>query len=115
MPAHKLCEYSLSFKFADVSTAESQYLVVPFSGHVKSVYTALEGAITGADVDVVVTANGVACGTIVIANTSSAAGDIDSISCDVPIVAGQSMLFALDGTSTGAQSLGVTVVIDRAV
>lgn len=113
MAAHDLAEYALYSKITDISTAESVYVTVPFTGRVVAVYSALEGAITVADADIVVTANGVACGTITIATASSAAGDIDSISCDVDINAGETMLFAADGGSTDAQSVGLTAIIDR--
>ena len=113
MAAHDLAEYALSTKLDDASTAETVFLTVPFGGTLKAVYTALEGAISGADADVVVTANGVAAGTITIANSGSAAGDVDSIACAVPVPAGSVLKFAGDGASTGAQSVGIVAVIDR--
>lgn len=65
---------------ADVSADSSAYLIPGFAGKIKSVKTVLGVAITGADAVVVtkINATAVTGGSITIANTSSAAGDVDS-------------------------------------
>ena len=100
-------------KLTDASTAEIVYLVVPHGGTLKAVYSALEGAISGADATITVDANGVEVGTITIANSGSAAGDIDSFTCAQPVPAGTLLKFDGGGESTGAQSVGITAIIDR--
>lgn len=101
---------------ASVSTAETVYLPIIHSGTVSKVVTVLEGAITGGDA-IITPKNsaGSSMGTITIANASSAAGDVDTLSpaSNNTVSADSFMTVETDGGSTGAQKLWVTVVVDR--
>jgi hypothetical protein len=68
----------------DVSTSSSAYVVTPIKGHVESVWTVRENAITGADATITVKlADGTSIGTATLANSGSAAGDRDQVTFSV--------------------------------
>lgn len=106
---------SVPFRIADVSTAETLYIPVTdnMAGKIVQVKTCLGGAISGADTKVTVSVNSTALGTIVIANTSSAAGDLDTLDITSPtagyIKVGDYIKIAGDGGSTDAAA-GVGVI-----
>lgn len=102
----------LTTSFTDVSTAEIVYLVVPFTGTLTNVYTALQLAITGADSIVTVKNNaGSSAGTITVAFSGSAPGDIDTLAPSVnnTFTSGQIMTITTDGASSTASRLFVTL------
>jgi hypothetical protein len=70
---------ALTVTMADVSAAASVWVVSPWDGYIKEIYSVINGAITGADAAITVEIGGVAVtgATITIANASSAAGDVD--------------------------------------
>ena len=113
MAQHKVSQYPLSAKITNVSAAQIIFVPVPFSGRLTLVYSALLGAITGADSTITVDAGSVEVGDLVIANTSSAAGDVDSLVADDVVSAGDTIKLDCDGGSTGAQSATITMIIDR--
>ena len=101
---------------ADVSTAET--LLIPVTanmvGELKQVKTCLGGAITVADTKVIVSKNTTALGTITVAYTSSAAGDIDTLDlAGVYLSVGDYIKIAGDGGSTDAARLGIAIDIMR--
>ena len=70
----------ITVHFDDLSSSEDIYVPIPFAGTVSRITTVLEGAISGGDVTVTVkdsSANSM--GTITIAHSGSAAGDVDSL------------------------------------
>ena len=96
----------------DVSTAGTVYIVFPFAVTINKIRTVLGGAITGADSVITVrNHSGGSMGTLTIANSGSAAGDIDSLnpSSNNTIAADNKMSIETDGASTGAQKLYITV------
>lgn len=104
----------LNYTIADVSTAETILVYVPYTGVVTGVYSVLEGAISAADATVTLkTSADAAMASLTIANASSAAGDIDSDTSisNSSVTAGTYLKLATDGGSTGAQRLWVTVVM----
>lgn len=107
----------LAATIADVSTASSIYIPAPFAGTITKIYTALQGAIAGADSIISTTINGVAVtgGNITVAFTGSAAGDIDSStpSAANTFTEGQVIRVITDGGSTNAVALTVTLVCTR--
>ena len=112
-----LNDYFLSVKMADVSTAGSVYVVAPDAGKIIKISSVLGGAITTADAEITTEINGTAVtgGAITIANTSSAAGDVDS---SEPTAANTveedgTIEMITDGGSTGTAKLLVTFVIRR--
>lgn len=108
----------IPLKINDISTPET--VVMPITTHnegqLMRVTTCISGAISGADSLVVVSKNGTVLsgGTITIANTASAAGDIDYKDFDnVFVKAGDYLAFAGGGESTGTIACGIIVDIAR--
>lgn len=102
----------------DISTAQTLILpITPHSeGQLMRVTTCIGGAISGADSLVVISKNGAVLsgGTITIANTSSAAGDIDYADFgNVFVKSGDYLTFAGGGESTGTATCGIIVDIAR--
>ena len=110
-----LNDYFLTCQIADVSTAGQVYVAVPDDGKIIKVMSALNGAISGADADLTVkTAQGTA-GTITIAQSGSAAGDVDTVepSANNYVKEGEAIEIETDGASTGAQGVAVTIIVRR--
>lgn len=94
----------LTGQWADISAADSSWTVAPVAGKITNVWTVLDGAITGADSNVTVEIGGVAVtgAAIVVANSGSAAGDVDNA---VPtaantVAAGDKIAVKTDGASS---------------
>ena len=103
-----------SVKITDVGTAET--IIVPITEHNEGQLLrathALGAAISGDDSKIIIGKNGTALtnGTIVVAYTSSAAGDIDyNDFSNVFVKAGDYVTIANGGQSTGA-AVGVVVL-----
>ena len=108
--------YTLCSHINDVSVADSVYIPVPYAGRVVRVVTVLEGSIAGAN-DTITVRNtaGLSMGTLTITQVGSAAGDVDVLN---PVsnntVADNSFVRVdTDGASSSAQTLHITVVIER--
>ena len=104
------------FSTADAGTAAT--LCIPVTEHIRGqivrVTTCLGGAISGADSKVVVSKNATVLGTITIAYTSSAAGDIDYLDiAGVELSVGDFITIANGGESTGVAILSGTIDIVR--
>lgn len=98
----------------DVSTAATIYIPVPFACTVEKVYSALGAVITGADSTVTVkNASGTSMGTLTVAYSGSAAGDIDSLTptTNNTIAAGAKIQIDTDGGSTGTAKLYITIYV----
>ena len=105
---------ALTDRLADVSTAGQIYVACPYAGQVTKVTSVLNGAITGADADLTVKDNaGSSMGTITIANSGSAAGDVDTLSpsSNNDVVPGDLIEIETDGASTNAVSVGLMIEI----
>ena len=98
----------------DVSTPATVYIPIPFACTVNKVLTVLGGAVTVAD-SVVTCKNsaGSSMGTLTIAYSGSAAGDIDSLvpTSNNTFSADSKMQIDTDGASTTAAKLYVTVYV----
>lgn len=99
-------------KITDVGTAET--IVIPITdsleGQIKRATHCLGAAISGADSKIIISKNGTALGTIVVAYTSSAAGDIDFLDFGSTYVkTGDYITIANGGESTGA-AVGFMVI-----
>ncbi len=70
----------LSVELADISTAGQKYVAPGFKGKIVRAYSVINGAITTGDAELTLKISGTAvtAGTITIANSGSAAGDLDS-------------------------------------
>jgi len=80
MPQDPVNWRALTVTMADVSAPSSVWVVSPWNGYIKEIYTVINEAITGADTVITVEIGGVEVtgSSITIANGSSAAGDVDS-------------------------------------
>lgn len=101
---------------ADVSTAGQIYVTPGFSGKIKNAYTALNGAIGTADAVLTLKIGGTAVtgGTITIAYTSSAAGDVDSCTPTAAntFTASQAIEIETDGASSNTVAVMVTLELE---
>lgn len=98
----------------DVSTAATVYIAVPFDCTVEKVVSVLGNAITVADSTVTVkNAAGSSMGTLTIAYTGSAAGDIDTLTpvSNNTISANSRVQIDTDGGSTTTAKLYVTIYV----
>ena len=112
-----LNDYFITAEIEDISTASSTFVAIPDGGKVVKIITALQGAISGGDAAITFEIGGTAItgGGITVANSGSAAGDIDTAepTADNQVEEGGSIEMITDGGSTGAKKLGVTFVIRR--
>jgi hypothetical protein len=109
-------QYTINTFIADVSSSETVYVPIPYSGTVVKVVSVLEGAITVADATVTVSNSSAASmGTLTIAYTSSAAGDVDTLApaSNNTVTDNDYITIATDGGSTDAQKLWLTIVVER--
>jgi hypothetical protein len=110
-----LNDYFIYGKIEDVSTAGQIYIPVPDDGQIIKVITALNGAIATADATLTVkTAEGTA-GTITIANSGSAAGDVDSLepTSNNNVLEDGTIEIETDGASTNTISVDIVVIVRR--
>lgn len=102
---------------ADVSTASSTYFVPNFPGTITKIQTVLHGAIATADAALTayVAATPITTGTITVAYSGSAAGDVDSTTPTGAntITASQAFRIATDGASTNTVPLTISVSVKR--
>jgi hypothetical protein len=109
-------QYTLTAVIADVSTAETVYVAVPYSGNVVRVTSVLEGAISIADATITVSDNASnSMGTLTITQSGSAAGDVDTLTpaSNQDVTDNDYITIATDGASSSANKLWLTIVIER--
>jgi hypothetical protein len=110
-------KYMVFAEIADVSTADSTRIPCPVACTLTRVTTILGATITGADATITVTnSTGPATvGTITVANSGSAEGDIDSLtaSSNNTFSAGTYVKVATDGASTNTAKLGIFLEFTR--
>jgi hypothetical protein len=100
----------------DVSTAETIYIPIANAGTVAKVVTVLEGAIATADATLTAkNAAGTSMGTITVAYSGSAAGDVDTLApvSNNTVAANDAITIETDGASTTAQRIFFTITVDR--
>jgi hypothetical protein len=103
--------------FTDVSAATSLWVHPGFRGKLKQISSVLHGAITGADANITVEIGGTAVtgAALVIANASSAAGDIDGpaiASALNSFTEAQALEVITDGASSTTMPLTVTLWLE---
>ena len=112
-----LNDYFLTSTIADISTASSTFVPVPDGGKVIKIITALQGAIGTANGGITFEIGGTAVtgGAITVANSGSAAGDVDTAEPTAAnvVLENGTIEMITDGGSTGAKKLNVTFVIRR--
>jgi hypothetical protein len=101
---------------ADISTAGQIYVAPGFNGRIRKAFSALNGAITGADSVLTLKINGTAVtgGTMTVANSGSAAGDVDSCTPSGANVfdADDAVEIETDGASTGTVATTITLELE---
>ena len=100
----------------DVSTAETVYIPIPFAGTISKVTSVLTNAITVADSTVTIkNSSGTTMGTITVAFSGSAAGDVDTNSSltNNTVSADTYITIETNGNSNTASKLWLAVVLDR--
>lgn len=111
-----LVELSLEGYIENVSSASTVYVPIPFSGTVVKVVTVLEHSIGSADATITVSnAAAASMGTITVAFTGSAAGDVDTLvpSSNNTVTAESFITIATDGASVNTAALRFVVIMDR--
>ncbi len=106
---------ALTVNLPDISTAKSVWVVAPFDGLIETIYSVIDGAITGADCGLTAEIGGtlVTNSAITITQSGSAAGDVDSStpSAANTVTAGQAIEVISDGLSTTNVDATITLVI----
>ena len=112
-----LNDYFVYGEIADISTASSTFVAVPDGGKIIKIATALQGAISGGDAAITFELGGTAVtgGAITVANSGSAAGDVDTAEPTAAndVLENGTIEMITDGASSGAKKLVVTFVIRR--
>lgn len=106
----------VTVELADVSTAGQRHVAPGFNGKIVKATSCLGGAITGANAGLTLKIDGTAVtgGTIAIAQSGSAAGDVDScIPTGANIFTSTSQVeVETDGASTGTQPVVVVLEVE---
>jgi len=100
----------------DVSTAETVYVPIPFAGEISKVTSVLSNAITVADSVVTIrNSAGTSMGTMTIAHSGSAAGDVDTNAslANNTVAADSFITIATNGASNTHAKLWLAVVLER--
>lgn len=119
LPANRpLSEASVAAYLADLSTASSAFVVSPWRGKITRVYSVIANAITGADSVWTVEVNGTAVTglSVTVANSGSAAGDVDSAEptgSDHFVNEGDVIEFVSSGASSTTCPTTFVAVIER--
>lgn len=103
---------------ADISTAGQIYIVSPVTGVVKAVYGVLNGTIDTADSVLTIKTAAGTVGTITVAYSGSAAGDVDSLTSglsNTAITKGAAIEIETGGQSGQTISEFITVVVTPSV
>ena len=100
----------------NISASSTVYVPIPFAGTISKVVTVLEAAISSANATLTVkNAAAASMGTITVAQSGSAAGDVDTLSpsSNNTVAADSFITIASDGGSTNTATLRFVVVLDR--
>jgi hypothetical protein len=100
----------------NISAVSTVYVPIPFAGTISKVVTVLEASIASADSTITVkNAAAASMGTITVAYSGSAAGDVDTLSpsSNNTVTADSFITIASDGGSTNTAALRFVVVLDR--
>ena len=112
-----LNDYFITVKMSDVSTASSVYVAVPDGGKVFNIYSVLGGTIATANAVITAKVGSTAMtdGTITIAYSGSATGDVDSCEPSAANIVeeGGYITLTTSGASTNTHTADFTIVIRR--
>lgn len=105
----------LNVRLTDVSTASSCYVVSPVAGNITKIYSVINGTIATANSVITSSINGAAItgGSLTIAFSGSAAGDIDSATPTAAntVAAGDLITLTTDGASSNTVNAEFTIEI----
>lgn len=110
-------EIAVGAQLADISAATSAWTIAPCKGRLKRAFSVLRGQISAADCTWAVYVAGVAAtGTVTVAQSGSAAGDVDSVeyTTDVRVNEGDSIEFRSAGESSTTAIADFVAVIQVA-
>lgn len=108
--------YAVSAVIADVSTAETVYIPIPYAGNVVRVVGVLSGAISSADALVTVKDNGGnSMGSITVTQSGSAAGDTYTLNpaSNQDVTDSDYITIETDGSSSTARVMNFVFYIER--
>jgi hypothetical protein len=107
----------LNVCLTDISSASTVYVTSPVAGTITKIYSIIDGAIATADAVITSKIGAVAItgGAITIANSSSAAGDVDSATPTAAntVAAGSNINLTTNGASTNTVKAVFTIEITR--
>lgn len=106
-------KFYLTVTMADVSTAGSTWVATPVACSISKITSVIDGAIATADAAITTEIGGTAVtgGSLTIANSGSAAGDVDSATPTAlnTLAAGQALEIITDGASTNTVKATFTI------
>lgn len=106
----------LTIEIPDISTADQRYVVPGFRGKITRISSAINGAIATADADLTAKIGGTAVtgGVITVAQSGSAAGDVDSATPTGAntFTASDAIEVETDGASTNTVAVVVTLEVE---
>lgn len=104
----------LNYEIADINTAASYYVVAPLGGTISKIWTVLHGATSSADTTIKLQLNNVDVtnSTVTIAQSGSAAGDVDSATPSGANTVAQGGAIEIVCGGEGASTVAVTVCIE---
>jgi hypothetical protein len=107
--------FILTGQITDISTAGQVYIVSPVAAEVVSVSSVINTAITTADATLTVKTAAGTVGTITVAYSGSAPGDVDTLaaSSNTAVAAGATVEIETDGGSSTASVAQITVLMRR--
>jgi hypothetical protein len=107
----------LTLDYPDITVASDVYLPMPFAGTVTQVHSVIDSALATADTDLVCKVNGTGMtnGTITVAFTASAAGDVDTATPTAlnTFVADDYLQVTTDAAGTGGTGATITFTVER--
>ena len=105
----------VTYRITDVCTAGSHWVVAPLAGTISKIYSVIDGAIGTADTNLTFEIAGVLVtnGSIVITQSGSAAGDVDSSTPTAAnaVTAGQAIEIITDGAGSNTVACTITIEI----
>ena len=107
--------YYLQVELTDISTASAAYIVAPVAGSIRKVTSILHSVITSADAVLTIASSvGNVVETITVANSGSAAGDIDTITPaqHANVIVAEGTLISVTTSGASSTAARVTVVIE---
>jgi hypothetical protein len=113
---HEPKNYILTVRLDDLDVADTVYVPIPYAGTVKKLVTTIDAALATSDETLTVSNSAAASmGTIVITQSGSAAGDVDTLSpsSNNTVTDDDYITIANDGASSTTVNAWVSITIER--